>query len=349
MALLAGTAFPACADETPGADVAAWFSEAQFLLDNDTWAKTDRYYTNGFKFGGAVNLGNIWQPLRVPGNIALGFTRPKQGSEVFGGIFVGQNLYTPKQIGEERPQPFDRPWAAWLYLGTVLQVVQPDGKVLDSVEFDVGMVGPAALGEEVQTKVHEIVGAPIPRGWHNQLPNEPGFLIAYLHKRKLGTTSVDVVPHAGVTLGTVLTLARVGGVARFGRNLSGFGPDRIEPSGALLQNTRLSVQPGGRPPWEYYAFAGADLRYVAHNIFLDGTVFRDSPSVEKRHYVHDLSVGVSMRYRAFRFTLSRVHRSEEFTTRLGGSGGQSFYGLSLAYEPGPPVQNIKKGASAGRP
>jgi len=336
LVFLAAWAVPAQAAEAPAPSIGAWFSEAQFLLDNDTWAKTDRYYTSGFKFGGAVHLRNIWQPLQAPGNAALALIRPDPKAETFGGIFVGQNLYTPKEIGETRPQPFDRPWAAWLYLGTVLQVVRRDGKVLDSVEFDIGMVGPAALGEDVQTTVHEIVGAPTPRGWHNQLPNEPGFLVAYVHKRKLGNEHADLIPHAGATLGTVLTLARAGGTARLGRNLSGFGPDRIEPSGALLQNTRVSVQSGARPAWEYYAFAGADFRYVAHNIFLDGTVFRDSPSVEKKRFVRDISAGVSVRYRAFRFTLSRVHRSEEFTTPLGGSGRQAFFGLSLAYEPEPP-------------
>jgi len=319
---------------TSAANFAVWFSEAQFLLDNDTWAKTDRYYTSGLKFGGAVQLRKIPEALLAPGGLALGLTRPQQ--DAFAGIFVGQNIYTPKEIGNPRAQPFDRPWAAWLYLGTVLQIVQPDGRVLDSVEFDIGVVGPAALGEEVQTKAHELSGAPTPRGWHHQLRNERGFLIASLHKRKRGPDTADLIPHVGATLGTVLTLARAGGIARFGRNLSGFGPDRIEPGGALLQNTRRSIDERARPSWEYYVFAGADLRYVARNIFLDGTVFRDSPSVDKRHYVHDLSAGISLRYRAFRFTLSRVYRSEEFTTPAGGGGRQSFYALSLAYEPDPP-------------
>lgn len=337
IALLACAALPARGADTSAPGVAAWFSEAQFLLDNDMLARTDRYYTNGFKIGGAVKLGDIWSPLRIPGNVALGIARPDPGLEVFGGIFLGQNMYTPKNIGESRPQPFDRPWAGWMYLGTVLQVVQPDGKVLDSVEFDIGMVGPASLAEQVQRNWHALIGAPEPRGWGNQLRNEPGFLLAYMHKRKVGTTRFDIIPHAGVTLGTVLTLARVGGIARFGHNLSGFGPDRIEPSGALLQNTRASIQPGGRPQWEYYGFVGADARYVAHNVFLDGTVFRDSPSVDKRHYVRDLSVGVSLRYRAWRVGFTRVHRSEEFTTPLAGAGGQSFFAFSLSYEPDPPA------------
>ena len=160
--LLACVALPARAASPIAPEVSAWFSEAQFLIDNDMLASTDRYYTNGFKFGGAVKLDNIWSLLRVPGNVALGITRPDPGLEVFGGLFLGQNMYTPKRITDPSPQPFDRPWAGWLYLATVLQVVQPDGKVLDSVEFDIGMVGPASLAEHVQKGWHELIGAPEP-------------------------------------------------------------------------------------------------------------------------------------------------------------------------------------------
>ena len=61
------------------------------------------------------------------------------------------------------------------------------GNKLDTVEIDVGMVGPAALGEPIQTKWHQLIGSPQPRGWGNQIPNEPAFLVSYLHKQKIST------------------------------------------------------------------------------------------------------------------------------------------------------------------
>ena len=192
------------------------------------------------------------------------------------GLFLGQNLYTPRDITIAAAQPYDRPWAAWLYLGGVAQ--RAIGDRLHTVEFDLGVIGPAALGKEVQTNWHHLIGVKQPKGWSNQGDSEPAFLVSYLQKRRYGNDNVDVVAHGGVTVGTVMTLARGGAMLRFGQRMSGFGPDTIEPGGAMLQGTRASGATS-RAGSEWYVFAGVDHRLVAYNIFLDGPVFRDGPSV----------------------------------------------------------------------
>ena len=60
-------------------------------------------------------------------------------------------------------------------------------------------------------------------------------MVGYLKKWKFGNDSLDVIPHAGITVGTVQTFARAGGIVRLGKNLSGFGPDSVEAGGAMLQ------------------------------------------------------------------------------------------------------------------
>lgn len=303
-------------------------SELQLFIENDAFAGTDRYYTNGIKFGFGAPLGAFQKFLQTPSRWVLDLSSDENADYHFG-LFVGQNLYTPRSIRVRAAQPQDRPWAAWLYLGGVAQRVQRDR--LDTVEIDLGMVGPAALGKQVQTQWHQLVGAPRPRGWGNQLPNEPAFLVSYVQKRRFGSGNIELIPHAGVTLGTVMTLARAGALVRVGRNMTGFGPDSIEPGGAMLQNTRRADGAAARADLEWYGFAGADFRLVAHNIFLDGTMFRDSPSVERRNHVTDLTTGLSLRYKLTRFSLTRILRSEEFTAP-GGSGRQSFYSLNLGLE-----------------
>ena len=304
-------------------------SEFQLFIENDMLAGTDHYYTNGIKFGIGVPFETLQQVFRIPAKFALDlFTDP--GADFHFGLFAGQNLYTPRNITISAPQPYDRPWAAWLYLGGVAQRVK--GNRLDTAELDIGMVGPWALGDQVQSEWHSLVGAKQPQGWGNQTPGEPEFLISYLQKRKYGTRHIEFVPHAGVTLGTVMTLARVGGIVRIGRNMTGFGPDGIEPGGAMLQNTRREHEGAGRAPYEWSGFVGADLRYVARNIFLDGTVFRGGPSVDRRDMVHDYTVGVSARIYSYRFSLTRILRSEEFTTPFSSGGTQSFYSLHLGLE-----------------
>jgi hypothetical protein len=304
-------------------------SEFQLFIENDMLAGTDRYYTNGFKLGFGVPFPALRDFFNISATFALDIFSDPQASHNFG-LFVGQNIYTPRDITVEAPQLFDRPWAAWLYLGGVAQRV--NGNRMDTAEVDIGVVGPPALGKQVQSNWHRLIGVEQPRGWDNQSPSEFAFSLAYLQKRKYGNPYADVVPHAGFTLGTVMTLVRAGGTVRVGHNMTGFGPDTIEPGGAMLQNTRREHEGPGRPRYEWYGFAGVDVRYVAHNIFLDGTVFHDSFSVDRRDVVRDITLGVSMRVDALRVSLTRVFRSEEFTTAFGSGGEQTFYSLNIGLE-----------------
>jgi hypothetical protein len=304
-------------------------SEFQLFIENDVLAGTDRYYTNGIKLGFGVPFEALRDFFKTPAKYTLDMFSDAQASHNFG-LFVGQNIYTPRDITVDTPQPYDRPWASWLYLGGVAQRLK--GNRLDTAEIDVGVVGPPALGEQVQSNWHRLINVAQPRGWHNQSPSELGFSVSYLQKRKYGNDNFEVVPHAGLTFGTVVTLARAGGTIRLGHNMTGFGPDTIEPGGAMLQNTRREHDGGGRPRYEWYGFTGADVRYVARNIFLDGTLFHQSFSVDRRNIVRDLTFGASMRIDALRVSLTRIFRSEEFTTPFGSGGKQIFYSLNIGLE-----------------
>ena len=108
----------------------------------------------------------------------------------------------------------------------------------------------------------------------------------------------------------------------------------------MLQNTRRAgtassnrdAAASRQGEFEWYAFVGVDHRLVAHNIFLDGNVFRDGPGVDRRRHVFDVSRGISIRYGWARVSLTRVRRSEEFTTAAGGGGRQSFDSINIGFE-----------------
>ncbi len=325
IALIAGSALAADRPRPPEG------SEFQLFVENDMLARADRYYTNGIKLGGGVPF----DLLQFPAAELLRQLTPEDSGKIHLGLFVGQNLYTPQSITISQPQPLDRPWAAWLYLGGAAQ--RTKGNRLDTVEIDLGLVGPSALGREVQAGWHRLIGSPQPMGWHNQIGNEPAFLISYFGKSKhsLGSSSgldLELIPHGGATLGTVMTLARAGGILRLGRHMTGFGPDTIEPGGAMLQNMRRDIEPGRTQSLEWYVFAGLDHRLIAHNIFLDGTVFRNGPSVRHRPHVYDLTAGLSLRINAVRISVTRVRRSEEFFTAAKSGGPQTFDSVNLGIE-----------------
>lgn len=317
------------AESSPTKPVDLHGSEIQVFIENDSFGSSDQYYTNGIKIGGGIPADMVSKLFTRPPNALLDAIT--DGASNHFGLFFGQNLYTPRDITIAAPQPYDRPWAAWLYVGAVAQTVKDDR--LHTVEVDLGVVGPPALGEQVQTFWHDVVNSPEPKGWDNQIPAEPAFLIAYLHKRRYGDSNgLQFVPHAGLTLGTVMTQARAGGLLRVGQNMTGFGPDGIEPGGAMLKNTRSQHDAGRAHPYEWFAYAGVDARLVGYNIFLDGSLFRDGPSVSRRDAVYDLMAGVSVRFDALRMSVTRVKRSEEFYTPLGGGGEQRFYSINIGLE-----------------
>ena len=302
-------------------------SEFELFVENDMWAKTDRYYTNGIKFGVGLPL----EILEIPAKDLLQQLTDGNAEAIHAGVFLGQNIYTPRNIHIATPQPGDRPWAAWLYVGGVAQLVRDNR--LDTVEIDVGAVGPPALGKQVQTEWHKLIGVATPQGWANQTTGEAAFLASYLQKRKYSLNGLEVIPHAGVTLGTVMTLARAGATVRFGENMTGFGPDTIEPGGAILHDARRATNAvDRRDGLEWSAFAGFDQRLIGYNILLDGDVFHHGPSVNHRPHVFDLTAGISLRWRAVRFSWTRVHRSEEFYTATSSGGRQTFDSLNLGVE-----------------
>lgn len=335
LALAAVLALPGMRSAFAGepADAAPWDlrgSEIQVFIENDSFGSTDRYYTNGIKIGGGVPAERVSKLFTLPPNALLDAI--SDGASNHFGLFIGQNLYTPRDITIAAPQPFDRPWAAWSYIGAVAQSVKEDR--LHTVEVDLGFVGPPALGRQVQSFWHKyVVDAPEPRGWGNQIRAEPGVLVTYLHKRRYGDSNgLQFVPHAGASIGTIMTLARAGGIIRIGQNMTGFGPDGIEPGGAMLKNTRSEHDAGRRQPWEWFAFAGVDGRLIGHNIFLDGSLFRDGPGVARRDSVYDFTAGLSMRIDKVRLSVTRIKRSEEFRTPLGGGGKQRFYSVNVGIE-----------------
>ena len=54
------------------------------------------------------------------------------------------------------------------------------------------------------------------------------------------------------------------------------------------------------------------MRYVARNIFLDGNTFTDSHSVDKRPFVLDLQVGVTLAFENVQLSFMQVFRTREF-------------------------------------
>jgi hypothetical protein len=293
------------------------------VLENDIVSGFDRDYTNGIQFSWTSG------PDRVPSwaiDAARLFPLFPETGQVRASFALGQSIYTPDDITLRNPPAEDRPYAGWLY-GSI-GLVAETGTRLDQLQLQVGVVGPASLAEQIQTTVHEIVGADKPRGWDTQLGNEPGVVLTYQRSWRAFVSgellgfSFDATPHIGGALGNVFTYANTGATLRLGWNLpNDYGPPRIEPSlpGSAFFEPQDNLG--------CYIFAGLDGRAVARNIFLDGNTWQDSRSVEKKPLVGDAQVGFAITLGLARLAYTHVFRTREFE---GQHGADKFGAVSLS-------------------
>jgi len=300
-------------------------------IENDLFGDGfDRHYTNGLRLSWVSGEKELSDWVHALPEQALELVSKCDDCKERYSLALGHNIYTPEEITRSELIEDDRPYAGWLYLGAGLMVLhghaEPGDKAfrrgLDVLELNVGMVGPDSFADEIQTKWHDIIDTKEPRGWDNQLRNELGVALYYSGQWQnvyplvanpvtdtlFSAWQVDVIPHWGFALGNVHTHASVGATLRIGSHLEGdFGIPRIRPTlpgGGFFANRAQR--------WSWYVFAGVEGRGVAQNIFLDGNTFRDSHSVDKKHWVGDFQYGLVLTYGQFRVAFTDVRRSREF-------------------------------------
>lgn len=305
-----------------------WILTGQF--SNDIFGGSDAHFTHGTRFSALSPDGHVphfieragkWLPLfPEDGNLRITYS-------------LGQEIFTPERIEEHELIEDDRPYAGWLYGG--IGLTSENGSQLDTLELNLGVVGPASLAEQTQTEYHKLINVTIPEGWDNQLENEPGIVLYYERKWRnvwevqlgdlamLNNLGVDVTPHLGGALGNVYTYGAGGLTLRFGEDLpDDYGPPRIRPA--------LPGSDYFRPTDDFgwYLFAGAEGRIVVRNIFLDGNTFEDSHSVDKRPLVLDLQAGIAVNLgERVRLAYTHLWRSKEFD---GQDAGDQYGTLSLS-------------------
>jgi len=307
-----------------------------FYFENDLFTGTDSNYTNGVKYvlispdlsPKAKKMGKT--PLKVLGYIhKIPFIKntPPQTSHKVEFAF-GQNMYTPSDISIHKLIEDDRPYAGWSYFATAYHHksdLSEQRSVMDTVELQLGMIGPASMAEESQKLIHRLRDIGMPEGWDNQLSNEPGLVMAWERKWLYHPVAQefgwDTIFHSGFTLGNVSTYVNGGMEFRLGWNIpKTFGVSLIRPGGSTRMSQ--SQHPG------VYVLGAVDGRWVVRDIFLDGNTFTDSHSVDKRPWVADFAVGLALNYNRFMLTLTQVLRTRRFE---GQPDNHSFGAVSLSW------------------
>ena len=137
-----------------------------FLAENDLWGSgSDQHFTHGTRLSFVESRKEVddiqsCTPDEM-GSGGLDFVRAIFGpawedastksSQV--SFILGQNIFTPEDITNPNLVANDRPYAGWLYVGIGLIKRQKSGSiwVFDTLELNLGIVGPQAYAQDVQT------------------------------------------------------------------------------------------------------------------------------------------------------------------------------------------------------
>lgn len=301
-------------------------------LDNDAYnfwkppaRRPDEEYTNGV----AATVENLDAPLwgrligrgKPPCTAAVA---DQAAACMSATVTIGQDIYTPHL--DRPPYAFpdwrdERPYAAWLYLGTGGLIIS--GTTLRTVEVSAGVTGPPALGELSQRVAHFINERYTTKaeGWATQVAFEPGFIAAARQStlaargEVAGRGIADFVHTSAVAVGNIRTAADLGGRLRVGYNLS-------HPWDARRWR--------GRPPLETFALLGGRVEYVARDFSLDGALFSGGRSVVRVPLVREYEVGVGLRMHRLALTWKATTRSREYRT---GPAFHAFSSMQASWEP----------------
>ncbi len=254
------------------AEPSRWYLQ----VDNDVFYGSDRWYTSG------VRIARV---------------APRGDHELEWGLL--QEIYTPEA---KRHNPIDRPPAARLLATVARHDRMPDS--WRTLELDLGVTGPGALGRQAQDFIHRFVPAP-DEEWDKQRSNR-------LDVQAIAVRSQTLVPladfarikaHYGVVLGNQVAFGHGTLELRFGR-------------GAAAQMSSPVLRFAATPPWPqgasargWSAFVAAGVRGVWRNRTLDPRP-DEGPGIRREPSVFRFSTGVTWlhKYGALTFVMARDER-----------------------------------------
>ncbi|CAM1352672.1 lipid A-modifier LpxR family protein [Tenacibaculum halocynthiae] len=233
-------------------------------------------------------------------------------------VFVGGEAYTPDLDSpllktEESFNPYDRPFASFIYFGWSRHGVFRTGKFKYSIEWKLGTIG-SLKPNNVQSAIHRdlTIGTRKPYGWKSQIASggrigiNYNFNLEYLlfneRKRYIPFTSV----FSDFKIGTQFTSIGLG-INFSNKNFKTRGGINIP----LLKNNNLNC----------IVNLKSELRYIVHNSMLEGYgIFKRTPDEDPSspidiHFlksneinrflsITELSIGLDFKYFGFIYSFN---------------------------------------------
>ncbi len=270
-------------------------------VDNDSLDHSDDQYTSGLSFSFVSRPRSSFSEAPLPAEAAEALDElwPFEAQDQRFVIYsVSHRIFTPTDLDASEVIAGDLPYSALLYGTATVGSQGPDA--LNALTLSLGVVGPAALGEEIQSGIHELIGSRDPKGWDNQLENEPLVNVGLEHRRRLyrggrlDGFGGDVLGALSLSAGNLQTQATLASTVRLGYRV----PRNFHMQSHFLAEDSLGLRSWDRSAEKrsIYAFAGFAATGLVNAVYLDGNTFTDSHSVDHDDHVLRGSFGVAGQY-----------------------------------------------------
>ncbi|MCX6269097.1 MAG: lipid A deacylase LpxR family protein [Bacteroidetes bacterium] len=276
----------------------------QVDFDNDILDYTDRFYTNGIRI---KLISPVFQM-----NPLSRLTIPYRGSGTnYYGLSLVQNMFTPSTTKTGGILYGDRPYAAYLYLGSFKITNDPVKNFRQTSELDIGIIGPNSYGEWVQRSFHDAVPTNNePLGWEYQVQNDiiVNYSISY-EKGVFNGKNFDFLLSSTGNVGTLYTNFSAGGQIRTGWFNPYFANLGVAKKRALHE--------AGLRKTQFFFFIKGSGKLVGYDATLQGGMFNTSssyvlPASGISRLVFQGSGGFSFSRNGIRIDLEQFILSPEF-------------------------------------
>lgn len=286
--------------------------EFSIYNDNDlyTSVKRDRYYTNG--------LFLSYRYISKKANDHL----EKKIYE----IQIGQEMYTPFKAIVNLKENHDRPFAAHLFGSFGINRFYKNKSALNT-RLQLGIIGPDALGQELQDFIHSLYNYQQAIGWNYQIANaiSVNFNTDYLkHLASNNTKTLDITWTNKLRAGTIYTDISTGLYGRIG-----FKPlQELFNSIAFSSNLNTTNSKTSNKP-EAFLFIKPMIHYVLYDATIQGSFLNDNNPVtfELRPITFTTQVGIQFTANRFNFGYFVNYHSKKLKSARVPNA--NFYGTIL--------------------
>ncbi|MEI6864911.1 lipid A deacylase LpxR family protein [Flavicella sp.] len=286
--------------------------EIGLISDNDLYVSTyyDRYYTNGtflyFRYLSKTSHEKKLHEFRI-----------------------GHQMYTPKLSNLSSLEDIDRPYAGYLF-ASYSQLFFSKKNYGIKYSFELGLLGPDAMAQDLQNVIHNIYGFKSANGWDSQIENTLGINLEFIFLKPFNNTThkrIDFTFVSSCKLGTIFSEVNTNIYGRFnllGKQLNSY-------SNSLLFGTNLNTV-AKQQKKELFLFLKPQLGYALYNATIQGSLFNnDSPiTFGINSIIYELEFGIKYAIKHFDLSYSIIKYSKK--TEVIEENTNTYGTIHIAYK-----------------